>query len=260
MAFKHSVRRFISRFGIRINRIQPLSRDYEVNIPLRETLQILKKHDVASVTDWFEKSIVCARNSQDDLTKGLFNFIRDTIPKDSRILVTGCGTGGMLFWIAQQGFSRVEGFDLVPQAINAAKEISERYKLPAKLWVDNGLAPQHIEGKYDLITACYWVYSAWMGNYDNPPREKHERDQLLREFLAIYAPHLERNGLLALELIDSVADYNEPHCDIYPVRHSEHQVRGIAAEFGLSIAKMIFNRNHGYQPRMLYFLKNDKGS
>jgi hypothetical protein len=161
----------------------------------------------------------------------------------------------MLFWLAQRGYTRIDGFDYLPNVVQAAQEIAALERLEVNLWQDDGFQPK-LTGNYDLILVLHWLYSAWMGNYGNQARRE-SREQLLNEFLAAYAPRIEKNGLLLLELIDAISDFREPPSEIYPIRHSADQVARCAGAVGLRIEKQMFNSNYGHLPRMLYCLRKD---
>jgi hypothetical protein len=160
----------------------------------------------------------------------------------------------MLLWLAQRGFSQIEGFDYLANVVQAAKEIAAEIGIDARLWQDDGFKPT-LDGKYGLILVLYWLYSAWMGNYGNARRDSADREALLSEFLAQYAGHLESGGRIMIELIDAISDFREPPVDIYPIRHTHEQVARCAAGFGLTIECKMFNSNHGHLPRMLYVLR-----
>lgn len=160
----------------------------------------------------------------------------------------------MLLWLAQQGFRRLEGFDVLPNVVAAAKELAALAKVDARLWQADGFAPGLTES-YDVILALHWVYSAWAGNYENKPRAGEDREKLLAELLAGYADRLKSGGLLIVELVDAISDLREPPSELYPVRHSAEQVERCATARGLAVERKMFNSNHGHLPRMAYFLR-----
>jgi SAM-dependent methyltransferase len=247
----HELRRLRSDFLFRNKK------DYSVRLPMGKVRQILSNHDLGfdqnGTPTWWYSSLDLRRNETDDLTKAALSYIDSRIPKDARILGTGCGTGWMLFWLAQRGFSRIEGFDYLGNVVQSAREIAELGGFDVKVWEDDGFAPT-LDKNYDLILVLHWLYSAWMGNYGNTPR-RDDREKLLKEFLAVYVPRLEKNGLLMLELIDAISDFREPPTDTYPIRHSTEQVARCGAALGLRIEKQMFNSNYGHLPRMLYCLR-----
>lgn len=235
--------------------------EFEVELPMAQMKRILNKHnlgyDEKGNPSWWYSSLRNKRNNQDDLTRGVLRFIRSNVAKDARVLGTGCGTGWMLFWLAQKGFKNLHGFDYLPNVVAAANEIARENKIDVKIWQDDAFNPKVALQTYDAILVLYWIYSAWAGNYGNKSAADEDRVDLLRRFLVIYVPHLAPSGRLIIELIDAVADLREPPLDIYPIRHSRDQVQEVASDLGLTIEKMMFNCNHGHQPRMLYVLRRN---
>lgn len=232
--------------------------EFTPNMSTRQVKKILARHDLGFDKDglatWWYSSLDLKRNEEDDLTKAALRYASTTIDHDGRILVTGCGTGWMLIWLAQQGFQNLEGFDYLDNVVKAAEEIAALGRMNAKLWKDDGFDPT-LDGQYDLIMVLHWLYSAWMGNYGNQPRGHDDREALLRSFLAHYSEHVKPNGLVMVELIDSVSDYLEPPTDVYPIRHSFEQVERCATALGFIVEKRMFNFRYGRLPRMLYFLR-----
>lgn len=204
----------------------------------------------------------------DSLTNYTLDFICKEIPKNASLLVTGCGTGRMLFYLMDQGFKNVEGFDYTEKCVLVANDIAKFGGYPAKIWHDNGLKPS-LQKKYDLITVMHWLFSAWAGNYGNTSVSLQEarspaiRERLLTEFLSNYVPFLNSNGLMIVELIDAVSDYRLPfdgrtkvsRADIYPVRHTPGQVDKCAKEYGLEVVSYKMSCTYGHHPRTSYVLK-----
>jgi SAM-dependent methyltransferase len=239
------------------------SDEFKLDLPPAEVRRILKRCDLGFYPDgnpsWWYATLDINRNEEDELTKAALRYIVANVPRDARILGTGCGTGWMLFWLARRGFSRIEGFDYLPNVAKAAQEIAALAKIDAKIWADDGFRPK-LEGSYDLIIALHWLYSAWQGNYGNAPRKDQDRDRLLTEFLSVYKPHLAPGGLLMVELIDAISDYTVPPVAIYQVRHSVTQVDRCAAAVGMSVVERMANVKYGYLPRMVYVLRRQAPS
>ena len=247
----HELRRLRAQYQFR-------KAEFSVDIPLGAVHRILRRNglgfDKNGNPSWWYASLDCRRNEADDLTKAALKYVAANVPKNTRILGTGCGTGWMLFWFAQKGFNNIEGFDFLPKVTQSAREIAAVANIQAKLWQDDGFHPT-LEGKYGLILVLHWLYSAWMGNYGNAPRSSEDRETLLSAFLAQYAEHIESNGLIILELIDAISDFCEPPVPTYPIRHTEAQVAKCASALGLAVERKMFNSNYGLLPRMLYVLR-----
>lgn len=247
----HELRRFRAQYQFR-------GSEFSVDIPLGAVRRILSRNglgfDGQGNPSWWYASLDCRRNEADDLTRAALKYVVENVPGNTRILGTGCGTGWMLFWFAQKGFSNIEGFDYLPNVVQSAKEIAALANIPAKLWQDDGFHPR-LEGEYGLILVLHWLYSAWMGNYGNTPRRSEDREALLSAFLAQYSGHIKSKGLIMLELVDAISDFREPPIATYPIRHTAEQVARCAAPFGLAVERKMFNSNYGHLPRMLYLLR-----
>lgn len=254
---KNRILHFLRKRWIAV-KLRGVSTEYSPDLPRGPVRRILKRSGLGFGPDgtpsWWYASWDLRRNDQDDLTKGVLRYLLDHVSRDARVLGTGCGTGWMLFWLAQKGFRRIDGFDVLPNVVDAARRIAALGRLEVKVWQADGFAPALTES-YDLILALYWVYSAWAGNYENTPRSGEDREKLLSDLLAPYAVRLNPGGLMILELIDAISDLREPPSDLYPIRHSSEQVERCAAAHGLAVERRMFNSNHGHLPRMAYFLR-----
>jgi len=220
----------------------------------------------AGQISWFYTAF--ERNDADPLTNFALGYIEANVPKNARILLTGCGTGIMAFHLADHGFSQIEGRDLLEKCIRVANRMKQEFGYQAVTFlVDDCLKP-NLDAEYDVITALHWLFSAWMGNYGNActesPKSDAVRTRVLTEFLDVYSARLAKGGLLLFETTDAVADYREPSDhplgeksrDIYPVRHNPEQVDRCASARGLDvIEKRIATSHSGHQPRTSYVLR-----
>jgi SAM-dependent methyltransferase len=210
------------------------------------------------------------RGDADPLTNYSMKYIDEKISRDKTILNTGCGTGIITFHLASLGFKQVTGTDLLNEAIQIANWIKAKYSFHnVEFVMDDGLDPK-VTGKYDVITALHWVFSAWMGNYGNKidinSAGEIERIRLLMLFLSNYASRLNPRGSLIIELTDAIADYrltaDHPEgissLGIYPIRQTPEQVVMCAAANNLTVIDKQLCLRYGHQPRTVYFLqKND---
>lgn len=235
-------------------------------VPVRRIKRLIAKRGLALINgrpSWF----YTAYYRSDPLTHFTLQKIVETLPKSAAILNTGCGTGIMLFWLLDQGFETVEGFDYLPECVAVADEVRTIGGYETRIWKDDGFDPT-LTRSYDLITAMHWVFSAWGGNYGNAaavnPRDPDTRERLLRELLSKYAGHLNPDGRMIIELTDAVADRRAPNDhpyiqdgaqSIYPVRHSPEQVARAAAAVGLEIEHSYLSVSYGHQPRTSYWLR-----
>jgi hypothetical protein len=216
---------------------------------------------------WFYKAF--ERDDKDPLTNFTLKFICENVERNKNILVTGCGTGIMVFHLADQGFKTVQGRDLLTQCITIANIIKNKFDYTGtNFLVDNGFKPIQ-NGKYDVITALHWVFSAWMGNYGNipvvNPKDKDVRNKLLTDFFGEYQRMMNPECLFFIELTDSVADYRDPFdhpmgldsLDIYPVRFSPEQVAECGKVHGLELIEKRLCVGYGHQPRTTFVLRKN---
>jgi SAM-dependent methyltransferase len=257
------MRYFVNRILHVLRRIRAYRRhgrhgEFSVNLPTGRMLRILRRNKLGFYPDgtptWWYSAIDLKRNEEDELTKAALRYVDAAAPKNARVLVTGCGTGAMLFWLAQRGFTNLDGFDYLDNVVRAAQEIGALGNYPARIWQADGFNP-NLERDYDVVLVLHWLYSAWSGNYGNASRAEQDREGLLADFLRRYSRHIRLNGTMMLELVDSISDHAEPPSDMYPIRHSFEHVARCASREDLTIERRMFNFKYGYLPRMLYVLR-----
>lgn len=214
---------------------------------------------------WFYSAF--ERRYTDPLTEFSFSFIFENIDKESKVLVTGCGTGITAFRLADHGFTQVEGRDLLPEAIRVANRIKDSFGYSSGTFVVDDCLKPSLESSYRLITMMHWVFSAWMGSYGNTqtsdPFDDEVRESCLGDLFDSYVPFLDEGGYIIIELTDAVADYRDPFdhpsgfdsVGIYPVRFTTAQVGRCANQFGLEIIDRKLCVNYGHQPRTTYILR-----
>lgn len=242
---------------------QRYSKRYAKKVVLKKKLAVTTSRKPSWFYTSFDRSIT------DPLTNYTLKFIEDTINKENKILITGCGTGINLFHLADCGFKELVGSDLLPECIDIANQLKNDFKYDnTRFIVDDGFNPS-ITDKFDLITALRWVFSAWMGNYGNTsklnPFDQNVRDEALKDFLMIYSKLLNMNGMLIIELIDSVVDYRlaadhklgDDSINIYPIRHSAEQVKKCAELNGFDVIDKKLSISRGHQPRTCYYLRKN---
>jgi SAM-dependent methyltransferase len=253
--------------------LKTLSPRLRSRVSTKKIKQLIKKFGFAETDSgdisWFYTAY--DRGDGDPLTNHNLDFIEKNISLNSEILVTGCGTGIMLFYLIDKGFLNVDGFDYLKECVLVANEIIKVGEYKANIWQDNGFDPV-VPKKYDLVTAMHWVFSAWMGNYGNKVLdqcrvyEQEYRNNLLDEFLNKYRKFIKKDGMLIIELTDSVADYrldsDSPHskCSlglIYPVRFSPNDVKLIANKNKMEVVEYKMCQSYGHQPRVSYMIKNN---
>lgn len=264
---KNTLKKYL---GITIQKVTKVETKVSSKVSVRKIKNLIKQKGFA-VSDgqasWFYTAY--ERGDHDPLTNFALDFILNNINKNSNVLITGCGTGIMAFYLADNGFSNVKGFDYLNECVEVANEVSKLGGYDVKFNQDDGFNPNLGNEKYDLITAMHWVFSAWMGNYGNKklPQEKtlssEFREELLTDFLAKYSKHLTSEGVLILELTDAVVDYRIPtdhylgdySKEIYPIRHTPELVVKCANLVGLKIIHKNLSVSYGHHPRTQYVLQ-----
>ena len=240
-------------------------------VPVKKIKRLIRQNDCAlsdsGEASWFYTAY--ERGDADPLTNFTLDYVCKEFPRDASILNTGCGTGIMLFYLMDQGFNNIEGFDYLEDCVLIANEIAQLGGYKTTIWQDDGFCPK-LKKKYDLILALHWVFSAWMGNYGNDAvsladaRRPETRERLLVDFFSQYSPYLNPDGKLIIELTDAVADYRLPTDgkplqiplrDVYPIRHTMEQVSKCGKKCGLDIIEHNMCCSYGNQPRTNYIMR-----
>ncbi len=265
---RHATSRFLRR---RLGRSVPSP--LPSHVPIRKIKNKILSEGLAvdnGAVTWFY--IAYDRGDGDPLTNFSLKYLVERFPKDAKVLVTGCGTGIMAFYLADKGLRNVSGFDLFPECIRVANWVKEEGGYTeSDFFVADGFKPE-LSKQYDVITALHWVFSAWMGNYgnDSPDAERAYdpdfREQRLDELLGHYSPHLKPGGEILFEITDAVADYrlpeDHPHGEaskrIYPIRLTPEQVARCAERQGLEVVDKKLGISWGHHPRTLHILGKPK--
>jgi SAM-dependent methyltransferase len=87
-------------------------------------------------------------------------FLEDILPKlefsspHPTVLECGCGTGPGACFLAERGFC-VDGIDIIPQAIEIAREQADERGLDIRYWVQDICMLPHEGEEYDMIVDSY---------------------------------------------------------------------------------------------------------
>ena len=109
-------------------------------------------------------------NNDTDFNYTIRLFLRD-ISVDSKVLDVGTGVGLVAIEMARMGFE-VKAMDCVPEAIDAAKELSQKMEVSVDYILGDVTHPDLPKGSFDIIIArnCVWnledpktAYSNWRG-------------------------------------------------------------------------------------------------
>ena len=97
----------------------------------------------------------------------MLNYIIKNCSKFSDLLITGCGTGITVFLLAEEGFRKVKGIDILSKCIKVAERIRKEFNYENVEFDCQDCLKSEINEKFDLIMATHWLFSAWGGNYGN---------------------------------------------------------------------------------------------
>jgi glycosyltransferase involved in cell wall biosynthesis len=184
-----------------------------------------------------------------------YKWIINHIGKDNSILETGCGLGGMLYFLWSKGYARLSGYDIDKAAIDVGNFLSNKTGASIDFMVSDGFSPI-LELKYDVIVGINWIY--------------HVPGYSLELFVEKHLPYLTKTGYLIFDMIDSsynkvennqylTSDWNKPvekrRQSEYIVRYSKSDVVSIAERYGLRLAAIIDTDNNDVIPRKIYVLQ-----
>ncbi len=251
--------KFLTMFDVRrireflmtlMDRLGRLGRRRGLQLRYDDVSRIVERNEAQS---WFLYAFK-SRRRRWDLWRTAY-WLEDHLPRDARIMETGCGCGLNLIWLGQRGFERLYGFDNDPKAIAAAQELAELASVSVDSWVDDGITPQRLPTEpLNAIVSLNWSFLV----------EQFE----LRSFLDVYRSHLTAEGLIVIDVIDAAynrvpknqyltSDWNKPAEERQPseyrVRYSAEQVHQIAGQLGMQVVDRISKPQT--VPKSVYFLK-----
>ena len=87
-------------------------------------------------------------------TAGYLHFLQNALPKDGHILDLACGYGRLTIPLAKAGYS-IEGIDLAPNLISAAREYATESKLDIAFKTGNMLKLPYQNKSFDAVI-CMW--------------------------------------------------------------------------------------------------------
>lgn len=88
-----------------------------------------------------------------------YQWVRDNISRESRIVETGCGAGGALHMLWHEGFNNLTGYDICQDSIAAAADIVRLANSNIRFAVMDCTADGDI-GEFDVILGMNWIYIA----------------------------------------------------------------------------------------------------
>jgi 2-polyprenyl-3-methyl-5-hydroxy-6-metoxy-1,4-benzoquinol methylase len=178
------------------------------------------------------------------------------IDREASILETGCGMGGVLYFLHEQGYKKLSGYDIDEKAVSAGQYVCKNINADIEIMLGDGFDPgSALNGnKYDVIIGVNWIY--------------HVPEYSLEIFIGEHIKHLCKNGYIVFELIDSeynsyknneycTQDWDKPvnerRSSEYLLRYSNEEVKTISSGLGLKIVKTMSIK--GTVPHKIYVLK-----
>lgn len=162
------------------------------------------------------------------------DWLASALPPDALIFEPGCGSGINLHWLGQHGFTRLEGADISPAALDLCGFLADELGHPVKTWRDDSLKPKHTPDGIGGLLSVNWLY--------------HLPDVSLDAFFETYRPFMASGGKIAFDMADKSYNKvkgNEYHSDDltlpkslrrpseYKLRLSPDEVRAAIARHGL---------------------------
>lgn len=155
-------------------------------------------------------------------------WLAKRLPAKARILETGCGIAPNLIWLGEHGFHHLYGLDIDPRVLAAAKRLCAIARIPADLWIDDGINPAHIPpARFEAILGLNWTHL--LESFD------------LKRFFEIYASFLTPDGVIVFDVIDTAystvpnnqfltSDWGKPEAERQPSEYKKRYSRGEVCE------------------------------
>lgn len=165
-------------------------------------------------------------------------WLRSVLPADAAIFEPGCGSAANLLWLGQQGFRKLYGSDISPEALELGVELAANLRLPLEIWHDDGLHPARLPHNLDGILSVNWLYHIPGADFG--------------DFLRQYRDSLKPGGYLACDMVTRQYDHvpgNQWHSrdqhlpeaerrpSEYTIRLDPDEVRRIAAQNGFALVR-----------------------
>lgn len=167
----------------------------------------------------------------------VYEWIRENVSRDCKILDIACGAGELLWYLREDGFENLYGFDIDDTSICTAKAVDRITHGNIVFFNDDAVSPK-FKGRYDLFI---WMTGMYL-----------LKDYSLEKFFSEYVPKLYESGYIIFEMVDS--SYNDMENNEYftqdwnsegEKRHSEYIMRMLkqqvvdrAAKFNLTLKKI----------------------
>jgi len=183
-----------------------------------------------------------------DSRRFLLRYITENFQKDAKILDIACGTGLMCFYLSEQGFNNLHGFDSIESHIAMAKEFSVIANKTLNFWVDDAFSPSIKCDDFDVAIFMGWVGCA--GGFESVVSGKplHETiDSLLTTYNFSVGTHV------FLDVYDDLSNY-ELDKDKPTYRTIKFEdLKPVLDKHGFEVADKCYDC--GYKIKIIYVLK-----
>jgi SAM-dependent methyltransferase len=215
----------------------------------REFIAIINEHNISFVKEgiekyhaqpWYEYAFADFKNREHAYKS--YKWICSQIKTSASILETGCGIGGMLYFLDRKGYKRLYGYDIDVNSINAGNYITNILGINANLVLGDGFNPGDAlhDLKFDIIIGISWIYI--VPNYS------------IEIFLKKHIPFLNKNGYIIFDMVDKeynneennkycTQDWSKPQNERreseYKLRYSKEEIEKCGKENNLRLIRFI---------------------
>lgn len=172
----------------------------------------------------------------------VYEWVKNNLCINTRILDIACGAGELLFHLHQEGYQKLSGFDIDETSIFAAKDLNSITHGNIHFFINNALKPIFLE-KYDVLV---WMAGLYLfENYS------------LDCFFAEYVRRINENGYLIFEMVD--ASYNEIPLNEFHTADWKNSGKKRPSEYQLRMSKkevLFCAQRHHLRLIKIYNVKN----
>lgn len=183
----------------------------------------------------------------------VYEWIKENLDKESKVLDIACGGGELLWYLRQEGYRKLSGFDIDETSVQTAKAVNHITHGGISFFMDDAIYPQ-FEEKQDVFIWMTGMYL--LEGYS------------LEDFFEEYVDRLNESGYLIFEMVDTSYNempMNEFHTQDwksegekrpseYRLRLSEEEVINKAKEYHLSLRR-VYDAQHKTPLKIYVFQK-----
>jgi 2-polyprenyl-3-methyl-5-hydroxy-6-metoxy-1,4-benzoquinol methylase len=219
------------------------------NLKAREFASIIDENNISIIRrgieifhaqTWYEYAFVNFKHRKHAYKP--YKWICSHIKPSASILESGCGIGGMLYFLNEKGYKHLYGYDIDEKSVNAGNYIKNILQIDVNLMLGDGFYPANaIYGlKFDIIIGINWIY--------------HVPNYSIEIFFKKHISFLNENGYIIFDIIDKkynneenneycTQDWNKPKSERrkseYILRYSKEEIEKTGKENNLQLIKFI---------------------